>query len=146
MNKTKLVEIVKTKITEKINYLEHLIAETRASNNDTKSSMGDKYETSREMLQQEINHLQNQLAEVRKQELISKKLCDQQNQTCDFGAIVETDKALLYLSTPIGEIYHEERKIITISQESPLAKAMKGKSQNQTFEINGQTHFIKNIW
>ena len=50
--KSELLEIIHQKISEKIQKLEQLIAETRASNNDTKSSMGDKYETSHEMLQQ----------------------------------------------------------------------------------------------
>ena len=63
MNKAELLELVKEKISEKIQKLEQLIAETRVSNNDTKSSMGDKYETSREMLQQEINKLELQLNE-----------------------------------------------------------------------------------
>jgi predicted chitinase len=44
--KSELLEIIHQKISEKIQKLEQLIAETRASNNDTKSSMGDKYETS----------------------------------------------------------------------------------------------------
>ncbi len=39
MNKAELLELVKQKISEKIQKLEQLIAETRASNNDTKSSM-----------------------------------------------------------------------------------------------------------
>ena len=46
MNKAELLELVKQKFLKKIQKLEQLIAETRASNNDTKSSMGDKYETS----------------------------------------------------------------------------------------------------
>ena len=62
MDKAKILELVKSKISEKIGNLERLIAETRASNNDTKRSMGDKYETGREMLQQEINNLQLQLS------------------------------------------------------------------------------------
>ena len=36
MNKAELLELVKQKISEKIQKLEQLIAETRASNNDTK--------------------------------------------------------------------------------------------------------------
>ena len=67
INKEELVNITKSKIQDKIKSLEKLIAETRASNNETKSSMGDKYETGREMLQQEINNLQVQVNEVIKQ-------------------------------------------------------------------------------
>lgn len=64
MKKLEILETVRDKVLEKIEYLDRLISETRASSNDTKSSMGDKYETGREMLQQEINKLQTQLNEV----------------------------------------------------------------------------------
>lgn len=74
INKEELVNVIKSKIKDKIKSLEKLIAETRASNNETKSSMGDKYETGREMLQQEINNLQVQLNEVIKQQSILQKL------------------------------------------------------------------------
>ena len=63
MNKSEILQIIRGKLSEKTDYLEHLISETRAANNETKSSMGDKYETSREMVQQEINNLQVQLNE-----------------------------------------------------------------------------------
>ena len=63
MNKSEILQIIHTKLSEKIDNLERLINETRASNNETKSSMGDKYETTREMVQQEINNLQVQLNE-----------------------------------------------------------------------------------
>ena len=63
MNKSEILQIIQKKLSEKIDNLERLIAETRASNNETKSSMGDKYETTREMVQQEINNLQIQLNE-----------------------------------------------------------------------------------
>ena len=63
MNKSEILQIIRGKLSEKTDYLEHLISETRDANNETKSSMGDKYETSREMVQQEINNLQVQLNE-----------------------------------------------------------------------------------
>ena len=47
MNKSELLQIIQNKLSEKIENLERLIAETRAANNETKSSMGDKYETGR---------------------------------------------------------------------------------------------------
>ena len=40
--KAELYEVIKHKIEEKITYFNHLIEDLRASNNDTKSSMGDK--------------------------------------------------------------------------------------------------------
>jgi len=136
MNKSSLINIVKLKLSEKINNLEKLIAETRASSNDTKSSMGDKYETGREMLQQEINNLQIQLNEVLKQQDFLKTVLPKQSDKAEKGAIVKTEKGLFFISVSLGEITCENQKIICISPESPLAKAMYGKQENESFSLN----------
>ena len=146
MNKTQLVEAVKLKISDKIKHLERLIAETRASNNDTKSSMGDKYETGREMLQQEINNLQRQLNEVLNQQNSMIKLSEKENSVVDFGALVQTEKGWFYIAAATGEIMVNKQKIITISPESPLAKAMHGKKISETFLVNNLSQTIQNIW
>ncbi|WP_426473248.1 hypothetical protein [Chryseobacterium balustinum] len=136
MNKSSLLDIIKSKLSEKIQTLEKLIAETRASSNDTKSSMGDKYETGREMLQQEINNLQIQLNEVLKQQDFLKTVLPKQSDKAEKGAIVKTEKGLFFISVSLGEITCENQKIICISPESPLAKAMFGKQENESFSLN----------
>ncbi|WP_185286087.1 GreA/GreB family elongation factor [Chryseobacterium indologenes] len=146
MNKQEIINIVKTKISDKIQYFENLIAETRASNNDTKSSMGDKYETGREMLQQEINNLQRQLNEVLNQQAILQKITADPSEKVQNGAIVKTDKGLFYISASMGEIRSENQKFMTVSAESPLVKAMFGKKMGETFTINTINQTIENIW
>ena len=141
MNKTELIKLINRKLYEKIQNFEKLIAETRASNNDTKSSMGDKYETGREMLQQEINNLQVQLNEVLKQQDFLKTSFDKLRMTKKFdkaekGAIVKTEKGLFFISVSLGEINFDNQKIICISPESPLAKAMNGKQKGDVFSLN----------
>lgn len=141
MNKTELIKLINQKLSEKIQNFEKLIAETRASNNDTKSSMGDKYETGREMLQQEINNLQVQLNEVLKQQDFLKTSFDKLRMTKKFdkaekGAIVKTEKGLFFISVSLGEINFDNQKIICISPESPLAKAMNGKQKGEVFSLN----------
>jgi len=145
-NKTELLLLIKTKLSEKIQQLEKLIAETRASNNDTKSSMGDKYETGREMLQQEINNLQVQLNEVLKQQDFLKTILPKSSEKAEKGAIVKTERGLFFISVSLGEITFENQKIICISPESPLAKAMSGKQKNEVFSINNMNQKIENIW
>lgn len=110
MNKTSLISTVRQKLSDKILHLENLIAETRASNNDTKSSMGDKYETGREMLQQEINNLQRQLNEALNQQNAIQKLNDSESISADFGAVVQTSNGLFYIATSVGEIKAEDKK------------------------------------
>ncbi|MDO3426891.1 hypothetical protein QWT87_18595 [Chryseobacterium sp. APV1] len=145
MEKSKILEAVKSRIAEKIQKLEKLIEETRASNNDTKSSMGDKYETGREMLQQEINNLQRQLNESLNQQSIVQKISSDPSSKVQNGALVKTDKGLFYISASAGEIMVDEQKIMTVSAESPLAKAMHGLTENQSFSVNNITQKIVEV-
>ena len=124
MNKSEILQIIQDKLSEKIGTLERMIAETRASNNETKSSMGDKYETSREMVQQEINNLQIQLKEIIKQKDFLKTILPKSADKAEKGAIVETEKGIFFISVSLGEINFDNQKIIAISPESPLAQAM----------------------
>ena len=146
MNKPELLELIKQKISEKIQKLEQLIAETRASNNDTKSSMGDKYETSREMLQQEINNLQIQLNEHLKSQQILKNINPNPHKIVTLGSLVETEKGKFFIAVSLGELSFNQEKIFVISAESPLAKAMNGKKTGESFVVNNLSQIIKNIW
>ena len=144
--KSELLEIIHQKISEKIQKLEQLIAETRASNNDTKSSMGDKYETSREMLQQEINNLQIQLNEHLKSQKILKNINPNPHKVVTLGSLVETEKGMFFIAISLGELSFNQEKIFVISAESPLAKAMNGKKTGESFVVNNLQQTIKNIW
>ena len=144
--KSELLEIIHQKISEKIQKLEQLIAETRASNNDTKSSMGDKYETSREMLQQEINNLQIQLNEHLKSQQILKNINPNPHKGVSLGSWVETNKGIYIITISLGELSFNQEKIFVISAESPLAKAMNGKKTGESFVVNNLSQIIKNIW
>lgn len=146
MKKDQILTIVKQMISSKVQNLENMISETRTSNNDTKSSMGDKYETGREMLQQEINNLQIQLNEVLKQQDFLKTISIKNSEKAEKGALVKTEKGLFYISVSLGEILFENHKIICISPESPLAKAMNGKNKNETFSVNNISQSIIEIW
>lgn len=146
MNKPQLLEIIHQKISEKIQKLEQLIAETRASNNETKSSMGDKYETSREMLQQEINNLQLQLNEHLKSLQILKNVNPNPHKIVTLGSFVETEKGKFFIAVSLGELSFNQEKIFVISAESPLAKAMNGKKIGETFIVNNLSQTIKNIY
>ena len=145
MEKSILLQLIKSKLSEKIENFEKLIAETRASSNDTKSSMGDKYETGREMLQQEINNLQVQLNEILKQKDFLKTVLPKPSDKAEKGAIVKTERGLFFISVSLGEVTIENQKIICISPESPLAKAMNGKQKGEAFSLNNMSQRIVDI-
>jgi transcription elongation GreA/GreB family factor len=105
--------------------------------------MGDKYETGREMLQQEINNLQRQLNESLNQQSIIQKISSDPSSKVQNGALVKTDKGLFYISASAGEIMVDQQKIMTVSAESPLAKAMYGLTENQNFSVNNVQKIVK---
>lgn len=146
MNKHEILQVVQNKLSAKIDNLTRLITETRAANNDTKSSMGDKYETSREMVQQEINNLQIQLNENLKSLNSLKSINTQPHPIVGLGSLIETENGFFYIAISLGEIRYEDKKVFVISTESPLAKAILGKRQGEEFILNNLKHAIVNVW
>ena len=146
MNKTEILQIIQDKLSEKIGTLERMIAETRASNNETKSSMGDKYETSREMVQQEINNIQLQLNENLRAKNSLKLITTNPHQTIGVGSLVETDKGLFYIAVSLGEIIFNEKKIFVISTESPLGNVLLGHKTCEEISLNNLKQKILKIW
>ena len=146
MNKSEILQIIQTKLSEKIDNLERLIHETRTSNNETKSSMGDKYETTREMVQQEINNLQIQLNENVRAKNSLKLINIHPHHIIGSGSLVETDRGLFFIAVSLGEIIFEKKKIFIISPESPLAKALIGKKKDGEILLNNLKQSISNVW
>jgi transcription elongation GreA/GreB family factor len=132
---------------QKIVSLNQLIEDARAaSNNDTKSSMGDKYETTREMMQIEIDKLERQKAESQ-QMLLSLKVIDS-HKPCtkaEPGAWIHTDKLNFYLAAGLGKVEVGDQTCMVISPVSPIGRAMGGKKSDQTFSANGHEYKILKI-
>lgn len=143
--KAVLYEFIAEQIDEKIKYLNALIDDLRASNNDTKSSMGDKYETSREMMQQEITRIQNQLNEVLVQQEIFSKIKIVENKTIGLGSYTETSMGNFCIACSFGEIVFENKKIFVLSTQTPLAKILVGKSEKDVFEMNGKSFMVNKV-
>ena len=146
MNKSEILQIIQDKLSAKIENLERLIDEIRASNNETKSSMGDKFETSREMVQQEINTLQIQLNENRNARNSLKQINTNLHQTIGLGSLVETDKGLFYIAVSFGQIIFNEKKIFVISTESPLGKILFGMKKGEEISLNNMKQTINAVW
>ncbi|MFC6268861.1 GreA/GreB family elongation factor [Frigoriflavimonas asaccharolytica] len=146
MKKSEILNIVHEKLDLKIKTLENLIAETRASNNETKSSMGDKYETTREMVQQEINNLQVQLNENLRAKTVLKNVSTDLQTKVKLGSLVETENGFFYIAISLGDILFNGKKIYLISEESPLAKAMIGFKSGEIYVLNNVKQKILKIW
>ena len=114
--------------------------------NETKSSAGDKYETSREMMNTEINKLQNQLLSFKKlKEVLAVIENRKASTTIQLGSIVKTDAANYFISIPVGEIKVEEEKFYAIGLNSPIGKLLLGKQEGEQFTFQQKEFSIKKI-
>jgi hypothetical protein len=118
-----------------------------AMENDEKSSMGDKYETSRAM-----GHLDNELharnyENAKKQlEALQKIKVDAILEKAGTGAFVKCNDISYFISTGLGTVEMEGMKLHMISASSPAAIAMNGLKSGDTFTLNGTTRTIEEIF
>ena len=142
-----LLSRLKDIILEKITLYEaQLNSLVQSRDNETKSSVGDKFETTRALLQSEIGKVKNQLAIV-KNDLLLVKTIPQSNftKTADFGSIVITDQNTYFLSIGIGKLLFEENNVYCISMQAPLSKSLIGKQEGETCTFNGKEYEIIQI-
>jgi hypothetical protein len=112
--------------------------------NDSKSSMGDKYETSREMSQQEINRLEQQQSLVKQQVFQLKNIA--LNSITDkiiLGSLVQTSIGYFLIATALGEVQFDNQSIYVISPVAPIAKLLLNQSEgNEIMNNNKQIKII----
>lgn len=132
-------------VEEKILQFQQLIDDLRSSNTETKSSMGDKYETSREMLQQEIMQIQRQLAIFQEHQSHVKRLTEAFSETIKTGSVVKTTFGNFIIVSSLGEFEIEGEKFISISEQTPLAQQLLGKKAGDFFSIHQQKYQILEV-
>jgi transcription elongation GreA/GreB family factor len=114
--------------------------------NDTKSSMGDKHETSREILQQEREMNGRRMAEaLRQKEEIERILPDAQFSMIQIGSLAETSLGWFFFSTALGFVYVDDTKVAVVSMASPIGQALKGLKAGDSILFQGKSILIKNI-
>lgn len=118
----------------------------QAANDDTKSSAGDKYETGREMMQQEKNRITAQLNEANKLMVALNHIGTKSNSsTAENGSLVITDKAKFYLAISAGNITVNNEIYIAVSPASPIGFKLKGLKAGDSFELNGKKYQVEQV-
>lgn len=150
MTRTAFIEAIRFEISDKIKRIQHDIEMVQhALGEETKSSAGDKYETSREMMQQEMNKLGQQLIEQKKflhQVTEIEPITEQQVSS---GNLVETSNGIFLVGIPFGKLILtqlELQPIMGISLAAPLTAKMIGKTKNDWIDFNGQKLNIKLVF
>lgn len=146
--KTELIDFCQHYIEDRITSATEAIAEARKSSaSETKSSAGDKYETSREMLQGVIEQHTHQLDEARKlRENFSMILKNTPVlKKAGAGSVIETNAGNFFLSIPAGLAEIQGHKYAMISLYSPIGKLLLEKGKGDKLSFNGKEYTITQI-
>ena len=147
MERKEVIDKIKIRFDSLKNELKNELHDLQTSlQQETKSSMGDKYETQREMIQQEITRAQEQLANLENQIFVSD--LNPNYEYIQNGNIVELvfnkNTILVYIGVSIGDVKIENKLTIkTVSLSSPLGKLLIGKQKGDKIILNNNPYLIQ---
>lgn len=145
--KQKIYTHYKQLANDKISMLTTALEDLRQSSiNETKSSAGDKFETTRAMIHAEQERIGRQLKEAMDQ----KTNLDTINIFTDSskitkGSLVKTNKGYLFVSIALGKINLDGVQVIALSPQSPLGYRLMGLKENDIAEVNGTRYSIEKV-
>lgn len=123
-----------------------IAAASDASADDTKSSAGDKFETTREMMQQELNRHQQLLAEAQRMEQVLNNLDVRvEGGPAKLGSLVATSNGMFFIAVSVGQLQIDGIPYWVISPVSPLGQLLIGIEAGQQIHLNGKMYQIMDI-
>ncbi|MBB5634285.1 transcription elongation GreA/GreB family factor [Pedobacter cryoconitis] len=145
--KAKLYQSCMDFILQRINTAETALQQAQeASNDDTKSSAGDKFETTREMMQQDIARNKNLLLDANQNlQLLTSLEETVPGDVVRNGALVYTSNGIFYISISAGQLKVDEQLVFAISAVSPIGQLLIGKKEGESFSFNKNEYTIKKI-
>ena len=145
--KNQLYQQCLTFIEQRIQTADTALQQAReASNDDTKSSAGDKYETSREMMQQDIDRNKRLLIDAQDNLRVLQSIDSaQKSANVTHGSYVITSQGSFYISVSAGQLHVGDKTIFAISPASPIGKLLLEKKKGDGFDFNGKKYSIENV-
>jgi len=145
--KSIILTYVKTYLDQRMQTsLDAMNAAQESANGESKSSAGDKYETSRAM-----GHLDRDMhARMYQQTREERKLVERIDENINFkkgalGAFIGSSMGDFFLSISIGQVKIDEKLIMIISPQSPIGALLMGKIVGDKFSFRGKESVILTI-
>ena len=137
LTKSVVIAELDRQLLRKLSYLTTNLKQAIDSrNSDTKSSAGDKFETSREMVQIEIQKIET---EISKTQQFFTDLASKASQ------LIITDKGAFLISIPFGKVMVNTTEVFCISNSAPITKQLVNTEISDNFEYRGVTYNILDI-
>jgi len=134
-------------LSDRIDTINKTIHEIQQSaKEDSKSSMGDKYETGRAMAHLEIEKLQSSLSNlVDMQHLLARIDPTETNHELKTGTLLHTNRGWMYIATGLGKITIDGIEIMVISPVAPIIDTLKKVLAGSHAVMNGQNVTIQEM-
>lgn len=118
-------------------------AAQESANDQGKSSMGDKYETSRSMGQLDRNMHARQYEQIRQERLILERIgVSEVPERAAVGSLIQTTAGWFFISISLGAIRFGNENVLAISSASPVGVSLLGKSTGNSFRFLNKDHQI----
>lgn len=148
MDKSTIYNACLQKLQEQIDELQEAIDKVQESvEGEENSTAGNKFETARAMGQEELDRLNRQMSNSHNQKKILSLIAP--NKPCDsaqLGAVIKTNKKMLYFSIGLGKLEVENDIYFAISAVSPIGKTLMGKTVGDSVEFAGKKETIEAIY
>lgn len=114
---------------------------------EEKNSAGDKYETSRENMTQDLNSLEKQIKQSKLdlEELYRLQSIKDTPPTVQEGALVQLGSDWFLLAISVGQVKVEDKQVFLLSKNSPLGELLLGKKKNEAIQFRGKPQAIKEL-
>lgn len=138
--KKELLQLVKAKVDQRLTEAKKaMTAAQNAANEDTKSSAGDKFETSRAMAHNDLNLYSRQWREAKLDWDILEGINPERNFVlAGNGALVKTNIGTFFLSVSMGVLTVDGQRVMAASLASPMGEALQGKQEGNKVEFRGK--------
>jgi transcription elongation GreA/GreB family factor len=115
---------------------------------EEKNSAGDKYETSRENMTQDLNSLEKQIKQSKLDldELYRLQSIKDTPPTVQEGALVQLGTDWFLLAVSVGQVKVEDKQVFLLSKNSPLGELLLGKKKNESIQFRGKSQPISEIY
>ena len=144
LSKEKAVQILQSRINTSS---DAMLEAQQAANEEGKSSVGDKYETSRAMAQIDRDIHARQLETAQKelsflQQVDINRFCNK----VEVGAYVYSNQEKYFFLIGLGPVEIKNEKIVFLSISSPIGKTLLGKKAGDKVTFNGNEILIKEVF
>lgn len=148
MNKKLVHTSITEHLQERIDGLKHILKDSLdAAAEDTKSSAGDKHETSTAMAQLEQEKLTKQINDfLLLRDILRQINAEKIHTKIELGSLVETNNGWYYFSIGLGAVKVDNMNVFCMTLQAPIGKLLEGKKVGESVVFNGNITFILGIY